>query len=66
MDAAVMDGSITDTYMNEDRSLLDISNADQNYGVATQKGSELSPRVAEVIQGMLDDGTIAAYIEKWN
>lgn len=66
VDAAVMDGSITDTYMNEDRSLLDISIADQNYGVATQKGSELSPRVAEVIQGMLDDGTIAAYIEKWN
>lgn len=66
VDAAVMDGSITDTYMNDDRSLLDINISDQQYGVATQKGSELSPRVAEVIQGMLDDGTIAALVEKWN
>lgn len=66
VDAAVMDDSITDTYMNDDRSLLDINISDQQYGVATQKGSELSPRVAEVIQGMLDDGTIAALVEKWN
>lgn len=66
VDAAVMDDSITDTYMNDDRSLLDINISDQQYGVATQKGSELSPCVAEVIQGMLDDGTIAALVEKWN
>ncbi len=66
VDAAVMDDSITDTYMNDDRNLLDINISDQQYGVATQKGSELSPRVAEVIQGMLDDGTIAALVEKWN
>lgn len=66
VDAAVMDDSITDTYMNDDRNLLGINISDQQYGVATQKGSELSPRVAEVIQGMLDDGTIAALVEKWN
>lgn len=66
VDAAVMDDSITDTYMNDDRNLLDINISDQQYGVVTQKGSELSPRVAEVIQGMLDDGTIAALVEKWN
>ena len=66
VDAAVMDDSITDTYLNDDRNLLDINISDQQYGVATQKGSELSPRVAEVIQGMLDDGTIAALVEKWN
>ena len=66
VDAAARDDSITDTYMNDDRSLLDINISDQQYGVATQKGSELSPRVAEVIQGMLDDGTIAALVEKWN
>ena len=66
VDAAVMDGSITDTYMNDDRSLLDVNISDQRYGVATQKGSELSPRISEAIQGMLDDGTIAALIEKWN
>lgn len=66
VDAAVMDDSITDTYMNDDRNLLDINISDQQYGVVTQKGSELSPRVAEVIQDMLDDGTIAALVEKWN
>ena len=66
VDAAVMDGSIAGTYTNDDRSLLDINISDQQYGVATQKGSELSPRVAEAIQAMLDDGTIAALVEKWN
>lgn len=66
VDAAVMDSSIAGTYMNEDRSLLDINIADQQYGVATQKDSELSSRVAEAIQGMIDDGTIAELVEKWN
>ena len=66
VDAAVMDGSFTDTYINNDRSLLDISIADQQYAVATQKDSDLTQPVADAIQGMLDDGTIAALIEKWN
>lgn len=66
VDAAVMDGSIAGTYIDDDRSLLDVNISDQLYGVATQKDSDLSPRIAEVIQGMLDDGTIAALIEKWN
>ena len=52
--------------MNEDRSILDVNLGDQEYGVATQKDSELSGNVASVIQEMLDDGTIAAYIDKWN
>ena len=66
VDAAVMDGSIAGTYIDDDRSLLDVNISDQLYGVATQKGSELSPRIADAIQAMLDDGTIAALIEKWN
>lgn len=66
VDAAVMDGSIAGTYIDDDRSLLDVNISDQFYGVATQKDSDLSPRIAEVIQGMLDDGTIAALVEKWN
>ena len=66
VDAAVMDGSIAGTYIDDDRSLLDVNISDQLYGVATQKDSDLSPRIAEVIQGMLDDGTIAALVEKWN
>ena len=66
VDAAAMDNSIARTYMNEDRSILDVNLSDQEYGVATQKDSELSGQVASTIQGMLDDGTIAAYIDKWN
>lgn len=66
VDAAAMDNSIASTHMNEDRSILDVNLGDQEYGVATQKDSELSGNVASAIQEMLDDGTIAAYIDKWN
>ncbi len=34
--------------------------------MATQKGSALSQPVADAIQAMLDDGTIAGMIDKWN
>lgn len=67
VDAMVLDGAIAQTYMNDDRSYLEgFEVAEQSYGVATQKGSELSGRVAETIQGMIDDGTIAALVDKWN
>lgn len=66
VDAAAMDNSIATTYMNADRSVLDVNLGDQEYGVATQKDSELSGQVASVIQEMIDDGTIAAYVDKWN
>ena len=63
----VLDGAIAQTYMNDDRSyLVNFEVAEQSFGVATQKGSELSSRVAETIQGMLDDGTIAALTDKWD
>lgn len=67
VDAMVLDGAIASTYLNDDRSYLEgFEVAEQSYGVATQKGSELSSRVAETIQGMLDDGTIAALTDKWD
>lgn len=67
VDAMVLDGAIAKTYMNDERSVLDGFTVDKvSYGVATQKGSELSARVAETIQGMLDDGTIDAIIDKWD
>lgn len=67
VDAAVMDGAFVDTYINDDRSLLeDFSVSDQDYAVATQKGSNLSQSVADTIQAMLDDGTIATLIDKWD
>ena len=66
IDAACMDGAIAHTYLNADRSMLDYVIDTQEYGVATQKGSALSKPVSDAIQGMLDDGTVAALTDKWN
>lgn len=66
VDAACMDRCIAETYMDEDREFLDTVIAEQNYGVATQKDSELSSEVDRVIQEMLDDGTIRSMIDKWD
>ncbi|MCB7037078.1 transporter substrate-binding domain-containing protein [Eggerthella sinensis] len=66
IDAACMDGAIAHTYLSADRSILDYTIDTQEYGVATQKGSSLSTPVAEAVQSMLDDGTIAALTDKWD
>ena len=67
VDAMVLDGAIAKTYMNDERQILPDFVVDEvSYGVATQKGSELSPRVAEAIQQMLDDGTIDGLVDKWD
>ena len=66
VDAACMDGSISKTYMDFDRNILGFRIDEQEYGVATQKGSDLSQPVSDAVQAMLDDGTIASLIEKWN
>ena len=67
VDAMVLDGAIAKTYMDDKRTYIeDFNVADQSYGVATQKGSELSQPIAETIQAMLDDGTISTLIDKWN
>ena len=66
IDAACMDACIAQTYMNDQRTFLNVSVATQEYGVATVKDSELSAPVAEAVQAMLDDGTIDELIDKWN
>ena len=66
IDAACMDASIATAYLKDNRSLLDYHVADQEYGVATQKDSELSSPVSSTIQGMLDDNTISSLIDKWD
>ena len=67
VDAMVLDGAIAKTYMDDKRhELKDFEVAKQSFGVATQKGSELSVPVSEAIQSMLDDKTIADLIDKWN
>ncbi len=66
VDAVCMDGCIAQAYMNEDRAYLPGSLATQYYGVATQKGSELSEQVAAAMDEMLADGTVDRYIDKWD
>lgn len=66
IDAACMDHCIAETYMNDDRKYLDTVITEQEYGVATQKGSKLSKEVKSTIQEMLDDGTIDQMIDKWD
>ncbi len=66
VDAAVMDGSIAQTYMQDNRQLLSYAGQAQSYAVATQKDSALSQPVANTIQQMIDDGTIASLTDKWD
>ncbi len=66
VDAVCMDGCIAQAYMNDDRAYLPGSLATQHYGVATAKGSDLSAQVAQAIDEMLADGTVDAYVDKWD
>lgn len=65
VDAVCMDGCMAQVYMDDQRTFLDVSIAQQEYGVATVKDSELSEKVANAVQDMLDDGTVDQLIEKW-
>ena len=66
MDAVCMDGCIARAYMEDDREILEDKIGQEEYAVATQKGSELSGQVAEAVSQMLADGTIDGLIEKWS
>lgn len=66
VDAVCMDGCIARAYMEDDREILEEKIGQEEYAVATQKDSELSGRMTEAVQKMLDDGTVEELIEKWN
>lgn len=66
VDAVCMDGCIARAYMEDDREILDEKIGEEDYAVATQKDSELSKKVAEEVQKMLDDGTVDELIDKWS
>ncbi len=66
VDAVCMDGGVARAYMKDDRVILSDTAGTENYGVATRKDSELSKPVADAVQRMLDDGTVAALIDKWD
>lgn len=65
IDAFCVDKSILSNYMESDREYIDESFAPQDYGVATKKGSELSPKIEELITTWLSDGTIDAMTAEW-
>lgn len=66
VDAVCMDGGVARAYLDENRKILEDKTGTERYGVATQKDSALSKQVADSIQRMLDDGTIASLIDKWD
>ncbi len=66
VDAFCGDGCITRAFSEDDRKIMDFQIDEQEYGVATKKGSALSEPLSEVVQGMLDDGTITELIDKWD
>ena len=66
IDAICTDGCIAQAFLNEDRMYLPGSLATSTYGVATQKGSELSEQVAAAMDEMLSDGTVDQFIDKWD
>lgn len=66
VDAAAMDGAVAQAFLKDNRNIMDYTIATQDYAVATQKDSELGSKVSEQVQGMLDDGTVAKLVDKWD
>lgn len=67
VDVMACDGAIAKTYLDSERVILPGFSIDpQRYAVATQKGSDLSAKVGSAMQQMVDDGTVAAFIDKWD
>lgn len=66
VDAICLDGSIAKAYMNDHRSFLEVQFEEQDYGVATQKGSELSKAVEKSMKKLMKNGTIDELIDKWD
>ncbi len=66
IDAFCVDKSILAVYHTAGRSYIAEKFAPQNYGVATKKGSALSPFIEELITGWLADGTVDQLIKENN
>ena len=66
IDAVAMDGSVAKAYTAMNRSFITFDDVTESYGVATLKNSDLSSQVSQAVQDMIDDGTIAALVDKWD
>ena len=67
IDAFAMDRSTLNTYMNDQKELVqpDIEFGTQDYGIASKKGSDLSGVVDETVTELLDNGWMDEEITTW-
>lgn len=63
-DALIVDGCIARAYINTERQTLRYLR-DIDYCAGTRRGSDMSARVARVMQDMIDDGTVQRLTDKW-
>ncbi len=68
IDAFAMDRSTLNTYMNDKKELVqpEIEFGEQEYGVATKKGSDLSEVVNDTVTELLSNGWLDEEAETWN
>ena len=67
IDAFAMDRSTLNTYMNDNKELVepDIQFGTQEYGIATKKGSDLSDVVDDTVNELLGNGWMDEEITTW-
>ncbi|MCR5208326.1 MAG: transporter substrate-binding domain-containing protein [Eubacterium sp.] len=70
-DAAVIDyvtgiGSLGEGSSYEELAIVDKSFADEQYGIAFRKGSDVTEKVNAIIEELKADGTLKAIAEKYN
>lgn len=67
IDAFAMDRSTLNTYMNDNKELVqpEIEFGTQEYGVATKKGSDLSDVVDETVSELLENGWLDEEVKTW-
>ncbi len=68
IDAFAMDRSTLNTYMNDQKELLEpeVEFGEQEYGIATKKGSDLSEVVNDKVNELLDNGWLEEEATTWN
>ena len=68
IDAFAMDRSTLNTYMNDQEELLEpeVEFGEQEYGIATKKGSDLSEVVNDKVNELLDSGWLDEEATTWN
>lgn len=66
VDAVCTDSSILKGYQNDERSLLEDSLAEQQFGIATKKGAPLSAKIQAQMEVWRADGTLDELNARWN